>query len=253
MQVKPGLILTILLLMITSPLFGRDVTGSFGQEKPPYLWTEDGKVLGIERDILAAALQAVGHQLVATQMPNQRLIATYAKDQFDFAAGLQEGDVADAFYSDEYMFFENYAISKKSKNITVKRVEDLFQHHVAIWQHGYVDLGFDQIQPLSASGGIPDNFHEFPLMTAQAKFFWTDRADIMVVDRHIFFYFAKLLRDMVDTSEPVTLHAIFPSRRGVRCAFHDRALRDDFNRGLAMIKSDGRYDEILSRYMSAEG
>jgi polar amino acid transport system substrate-binding protein len=54
---------------------------------------------------------------------------------------------------------------------------------------------------------------------------------------------------MVDTSQPIDIGYVF-KEIPFRVGFVDKKVRDDFNEGLKQLRSSGRYDEIIKKYIS---
>ncbi len=222
----------------------RELKVAFGQEKAPYLWVEDGRVKGIEFDIVTAALAAVGDTVKAVILPNRRVTIVLAEDEFDMVTGMQPHQAGEAFYSDDYMTYANFAITRKDKNIRLDTLADIFSHSTAIWQNAWEDLKLSQLYPAGPSGL---DYTEFPSQYRQCKFFWVGRAEVNVIDRNIFLWYRKLLADEVDTRPEVEYHDILPTIR-VRAAFRSPADRDDFNNGLKAIRANGEIERIYLRY-----
>ncbi len=223
---------------------GRELKVAFGQEKAPYLWVENGQVKGIELDIVKAALAAVGDSLTAGIFPNRRVTISLADNEFDMVTGMQMHQAGEAFYSDEYMTYTNFAITRKDKHIQLDSLADIFRHSVAIWQNAWEDLNLSRLHPGGPSGL---DYTEFPSQYRQCKFFWVGRAEINVIDRNIFLWYRPQLAREVDTSPEVEYHDILPTIR-VRAAFRSPADRDDFNTGLKTIRANGEIERIYARY-----
>ena len=222
----------------------RELKVAFGQEKAPYIWVEQGQVKGIELDIVKAALAAVGDTLTATILPNRRVTISLIDNEFDMVTGMQPHQAGEAFYSDEYMTYANFAITRKDKNIRLGSLADIFGHSVAIWQNAWEDLSLSRLHPAGPNGL---DYTEFPSQFRQCKFFWVGRADINVIDRNIFLWYRRLLADEIDTSAEVEFHNILPTVR-VRAAFRSPVDRDDFNNGLKAIRANGEIERIYARY-----
>jgi len=222
----------------------RELKVAFGQEKAPYLWVENGQVKGIELDIVKAALAAEGHTLTAGILPNRRVTIVLAEDEFDMVTGMQLHQAGEAFYSDDYMTYANFAITRKDKAIQLDRLADIFSHSVAIWQKGWEDLDLSKLHPAGPSGL---DYTEFPSQYRQCKFFWAGRADVNVIDRNIFLWYRRILAKEVDTTPEVEFHDIVPTTH-VRAAFRSPADRDDFNAGLKAIRANGEIERIYARY-----
>ncbi len=87
-----------------------------------------------------------------------------------------------------------------------------------------------------------------------AKLF-AGRNDVIVLDRRIFKYHCKKLKDFPESltknisfEEPVTFHNLFePS--SFRMAFKDEKMRDIFDKGLKTLQESGRYIQIIESYV----
>lgn len=222
----------------------RELKVAFGQEKAPYLWVENGQVKGIEFDIVTAALTAAGDTLKATILPNRRVTIVLADDEFDMVTGMQMHQAGEAFYSDDYMTYANFAVTRKDKKIHLSGLADLFGHSVAIWQNAWEDLNLSRLRPAGPSGL---DYTEFPSQYRQTRFFWAGRAEINVIDRNIFLWYSRQLAAEIDVTPETEFHDILPTIH-VRAAFRSPVDRDDFNAGLKAIRANGEIERIYSRY-----
>lgn len=232
--------------MSASACQARDLRVAFGQEKAPYLWVENDHVMGIEYDIVRAVLSSSGEGLVAGTLPNRRVtIALTGEDYYDAVTGMQMNQAGEsAFYSDEYLTYANYAITRKAQHIKLTGLSDLFGHSVAIWQNAWEDLNLGKLRPAGPNGL---DYTEFTSQYRQSKFFWVGRCDVNVIDRNIFVWYSRQLGDEMDTTAELEFHNILPLIR-VRAAFRDVADRDSFNAGLKKIHMNGSYDRIFAKY-----
>ena len=244
MKIATVLALSVSVWLSAPAAPARELKVAFGQEKAPYLWVENGQVTGIEFDIVKAALAASGHGLKAGILPNRRVTIVLAENEFDMVTGVQMHQAGEAFYSDEYMTYANFAITRKDKAIRLERLEDIFRHSIAIWQNAWEDLKLSQLRPAGPAGL---DYTEFPSQYRQCKFFWVGRAEVNVIDRNIFLWYRRVLAKEVDTTPEVEFHNVLPLIR-VRAAFRSPADRDDFNDGLKTIRASGEIERIYARY-----
>ena len=221
-----------------------DLRVAFGQEKAPYLWVENDQVKGLEYDIVRAALAAAGNGLVPATLPNRRVTIALSGDEFDMVTGMQAGQAGDAFYSDEYLAYANYAITRKTRSIKLSGLSDLFGHSVAIWQNAWEDLNLGKLRPAGPNGL---DYTEFTSQYRQTKFFWVGRCDVTVIDRNIFLWYSRQLAGELDTTAPLDFQNILPQVR-VRAAFREARDRDAFNAGLKTIRANGGYERIFVQY-----
>ena len=234
----------ILAWSLTQAVAARDIKVAFDQDKAPYVWVEGGQVKGIEVDIVSAALAVSGDNIVPTLLPNRRVAVALADGSADAITGVQEGQVGEVFYSDIYLIYTNVAATRKVKGIKLDGLPDIFGYSVAAWQKAWEDLELGRLHP-AGPGDL--SYTEFTSQYRQAKFFWAGRADIDIVDRNIFLWYAHRLAREMDTSAEITFHEILPSL-GVRAAFRYAADRDAFNAGLKKIQASGQIDRIYDKY-----
>jgi polar amino acid transport system substrate-binding protein len=224
-----------------------ELTGSFASGKAPYLWADGDTIRGIELDIVSAILRRAGYQLHPRAFPNSRVIATFAEPDIDFATGLQPADLAGYCHTGVYLNYHNVAITKRARHIDLADTAALLNYRVAIRQYLYQDLGLDRLggrMPASK----PANFTEFAAQDQQVRFFYADRADVIILDRSIFQWYANRLGPPAGREEPLDFHDLFPERHGVRAVFKDNRLCALFDRNLAAIIADGTYRAIWSAY-----
>ena len=231
----------ILALLGSLPAWGNEIRVGMGLTKPPYI-LESGTE-GIEVEIAEQALAAVGLRMVGLQFPPARGLAMQRAGQLDALLSVDEGIGGKDYFSDPYITYQNVAISLASRNLQLKRIEDLASYSVAAFQNAEVGLG-ERFRAVVQ--GHP-NYKEYPQQIIQNNLLYTHRVDVVVGDRRIFRHINKLLDPKVDVSQPVTMHTIFPpSPRKV--VFRDAQLRDRFNAGLKAIQANGVYDAILKKY-----
>ena len=90
---------------------------------------------------------------------------------------------------------------------------------------------------------------EFAHQDGQVKMLFSMRADVVIIDINIFKYLRQQLQAMGDNvSAEVAIHEIF-APTPYRVAFKSKALCDAFNDGLKKLKSDGKYNAIVEKYI----
>jgi polar amino acid transport system substrate-binding protein len=226
---------------------------AFGQDKPPFVFGQEKR--GIEIDIVREALKIKGYTFAIEHMPNNRLqIALLgAKSNVDGVAGVRKKEDG-TYYSDDFITFENFAITKKETGIVIKNISDLKGLTIVAWQAAYKDLGkefenlFSPMPPYN-SPYFNKQYRELASQENQNKMFWAGRADVIVVDKTIFEFYRKTLSNQFDTSKEVVYYGIFPELTHFQVAFKDKQTRDDFNEGLKYIKEKGIYQKLIDNYI----
>lgn len=228
-----------------------DLKAVFGAEKPPFAFAnEKGVTTGIEIDTVGEALKRMGHRLVPRAVANNRLLEELKNGHADIAVTVKGKDGNGIYFSDDFVTFVNFAISKKSRGAVVNSIADLDKYSFIIWQGGWRDLGpqFEARYHPDAAGKFPANYFEGFTQLGQSTAFWKGTTDLIIVDKTIFQWFRRQLGKTMDTREEVVYHDIFERQTGYPVAFRDRALRDQFNLELKKMRNDGTLQEILNRY-----
>jgi polar amino acid transport system substrate-binding protein len=224
-----------------------ELTGSFASGKAPYLWMEGDRIRGVELDIVSAVLRRAGYEVRPRGFPNSRLITTFSQPGVDFAAGLQPADLPGYCHTGVYLNYHNVAITKRARHIDLADTAALLNYRVAIRQTLYQDLGLDRLGG-QMPATKPGNFTEFASQDQQVRFFFANRADVIILDRSIFEWYAKSIGAPAGKEEPLEFHDLFPERHGVRAVFKDARICALFDRNLASIVADGTYHTIWASY-----
>lgn len=220
-------------------------------KRPPFSFHDaQGKAVGIEIELVTEALRRAGHDVAFHETPNVRLLPFRDGDGVDLAVSVRGNDGRGAYFSDEFITYENVAISRCDKRIALRSIADLDRYTFAIWQNGWRDLGpvFEARYRPDADGRFPPNYYQPTNQQAQNKMFWLGRVDVIVVDKKIFGWYRQQLSTEFDTRVELDYHPIFPASTGFKVAFRDRGLRDAFNRALHAMRKDHSYARIAARY-----
>lgn len=232
-------VLCLGLLLFASNANAKDITLIAGLSLPPYIIQEENR--GMEYDIIKEALALKGHNLQMNYVPFVRLVVDYKK--FDGAVTINESSGAEGNYSDVVITYQNYAISLKSKNLTINSIQDLKGVSTLAFQNATKYLGNE----FAAMAKDNSNYAEQGNQEAQVKMLYSGRVDAIVSDINIFKFFRKKV-DNMDTSVEITLHELFPGT-DYKVLFNDAQIRDDFNAGLAELRASGRYKAIVDSYI----
>ena len=103
---------------------GQDLVVAFGTNRPPFIYQDKGQWRGFEIDIIKRALTLKGHNIKSSSFfANKRLGIAVSKMNFDVGVTVQYQDDG-TFYSDNFVSYHNYAISKKINNVQIESIED---------------------------------------------------------------------------------------------------------------------------------
>jgi polar amino acid transport system substrate-binding protein len=204
----------------------------------------------MEIEVVTEALRRAGRGVAFHETPNVRLLPFRDGEGVDLAVSVRGNDGGGAYFSDEFITFENVAISRSDQRIALRSIADLDRYTFAIWQNGWRDLGpvFEARYRPDAGGRFPHNYHQPTNQQAQNKMFWLGRVDLIIVDKKVFEWYRKQLSAEFNTQIELDYHTIFAASTGFKVAFRDRELRNAFNRALHAMRKDHTYARILARY-----
>lgn len=242
MQTKFSRVLLLLCWLTSSHAYSAELKIVFGQYTPPYVF-EDGT--GIVVDIVRTALAESGHTIVPVYVPIDRGFKMFADKQVDGSAIIQESSGLLAAYSDDFMQYHNRAFALKSGNFDIRNVDDLSDKSVVAFQNAekYLGPGFAR-----AVANNP-RYREMAQQEAQTHMLLLGRVDLSVMDESIFRYYQQKLSSegKVDAALEYVAYDILPPTP-YKAAFIDDKVRDDFDKAIAAMRQDGRYDAIYQKY-----
>jgi len=244
MMGRCGILKWLLLLccMSGSPAFSAELKIIFTKYTPPYVF-EDGT--GIIVDIVRTALESGGHTVKPVYAPIDRGFRMFADKEVDGTTIIQEASGLKAEYSDTYMQYHNRAFALRSSKLNIRDVADLGDKAVVAFQNAEKYLG----PAFAVAVASNPRYKEMAQQEAQAHMLLLGRIDVAVMDEHIFRYYRQKLitEKKVETAADYVGYDIFPATP-FKAAFLDKKVRDDFNKGIAAMRKDGRYEAIYRKY-----
>jgi polar amino acid transport system substrate-binding protein len=220
----------------------RELEVVFSQYTPPYVF-ENGS--GIVVDLVRTALESAGHTVKPVYVPIGRGFKMFVDKQVDGTTIIQQSSGVQAYYSDDFMNYYNRAFTLKSRKFDIRSIGDLAGKSVIAFQNADKYLG----KEFGALAAANPKYKEMAQQEAQVQMLLLGRADVAVMDESIFRYYRdKLVAEgKADASKEYDSFDIFPPTP-YKAAFNDAAIRDDFNKGLAAMRRDGRYDAVFAKY-----
>lgn len=224
------------------PAQDKTLTLAVGLALPPYNIQETDS--GMELDIVREALARKGYTVKPKFVPFARVKRELIGKTVDGALTITPDFGIVAFYSDEHIVCQNVVVSLKKRQFDIRNISDLKDKSIVAFQDATTYLG----KAFADMAKENPEYREMADQNLQINLLYSDRIDTIVLDKNIFQYHRKH-NDRVDTTQPVDIWHIFdPSP--FRVAFIDKQVRDDFNEGLKQLRETGRYDEIVSKYIS---
>jgi polar amino acid transport system substrate-binding protein len=225
---------------IATTAYADDIEVAVSFAVRPYVLSETDT--GIELDIVREALAYKGHTILPKYYPYARVLRSF-KSTDAVMLVTEEADLQHANYSDAYIIYQNVAVSLQKHDLTINQINDLKNKRIIAFQDAAYYLGDEYRQVIQKN----PNYHELPKQENQIALLFMERADVIILDVNIFEYYKQNTK-LVDTSEPITIHKIFPENH-FKIAFKNSKIRDDFNEGLRKLHETGRYEEILKTYV----
>jgi polar amino acid transport system substrate-binding protein len=239
----------VMFMFVLSPkLQAAELTIAFSVDTPPYAMEKANS--GIEIEIVRAALKHKGHSFKVRQMSYRQLDDAVTEKGMDAAATVLKKDDG-TYYSENYIIFKNYAITRKSSGIKIDRVAVLKGKSIVAWENAYKDLGPEFESLFSPTVELPyrKKYREIADQAKQVEMFWKKEAEVIVIDKSVMLWFTKQLGEKVGTPEELVYHKIFPEKTEFRIGFKNKQIRDDFNAGLKQIRENGVYQKIYDKYL----
>lgn len=230
------------MVLAAVPASAKELKIIFSQYTPPYVF-EDGT--GIVVDIVREALATAGHTIKPVYVPIGRGFKMFADRQVDGTTIIQESSGLKAEYSANFMQYHNRAFALKARGLSLRSLDDLRGRSVIAFQNADKYLGEAFAQRVAGQPG----YKEMAQQEAQTQMLLLGRADVAVMDEAIFRYYQqKLVAEgkVRKDAEPVAFELFAPTP--YKAAFNDPALRDAFDKGIAKLRKNGRYDAIYRKY-----
>lgn len=208
--------------------------------------TPDGRLSGLEYELLTAIFAAAGMQVEAYVGSNARLTLAAGEGAVQGFAPVV-GDLPRGLHStDSYITYRNVAVTLAARGIDLKTPADLAHWRVLAFQRASKVLG---LEFATAVANAPD-YREEPVQALQAKGLLYGRYDVLVGEsRVLMHHLAQALAAAGQGGQNLSVveHRLFPPNQ-YYAAFRDPALVARFNEGLRRVRADGTYRAILNRY-----
>ncbi len=235
-----------LVVLMTFPFwftaYSKDLKLAVGLALPPY-FIQDTKS-GMELEIIQESLKFKGYRVVPVFLPFARVTKSMEDGKVDCASTINENSGVKAFYSDNHIVYQNFAVSLKKNKLIVNKISDLGDKTIISFQNATKYLG-SEFKMMAENNS---KYREKANQATQNKSLFMNRVQIIVGDVNIFKYFNKQVANIVDVTQPVIYHNLFP-KTPYKVAFRQQSVRDDFNKGLKRIKQSGLYDKIITKYV----
>ncbi len=236
----------IVLLLISFPIMVAGKTLVLASSEGPPHTINSGQGFGthgIDIDVATAVLRRMGYEVKLEFMGLKRAQREVLLGRVDaMTPTFSAKDMAGFYISSPSVEYKPTIFSLKENQYIPQVLLDLQGHSIVTFQDapGYFDDDFLYLantqfyQEMADMGIIPELIVK-------------GRYDFAVLDYYIFYYYYRLHDKQRNTAIFDEHQLIDPVTASV--AFHDKALRDEFNRALIEFYRDGSYKQVLARYL----
>lgn len=233
---KQLLLMFLVSYLLSTSVCAKKISVVVGWNKPPYVISQTDT--GFEVDLVRAVLRDMGHEISPIYVPFGRSARLLSMGSIDIGLTLNNShDVSSDFLSDAYVVYQNVAVTRKDRALSIHSIEDLKGKSVAAFQTASSVLG--------EKYGSHPTYIEMASQDSQVAMLMLGSIDVAVMDRNIFNYFKS--QDAQYADDEVVLHELFPLV-AYHAAIPDQQLRAAFNETLQTFIEDGRYQALLDVY-----
>lgn len=215
----------------------------FRASAPYVVRAADGTLSGLEYELVMLAAGTAGLKPRASVAPFARLSEDFRRGSIQAFAPANPAMQLPGCISDTVLTYHNMAFSLRDRGLRIAAPADLAAFDVTAFQNAHLLLGTSVAALMRNS----ERYREVANQMLQVRALFSGRTDVVLAERRIFRYLARSPEAGVDTAQALTEHDFFPpTPYGVAFQRPDHCIR--FNRGLAAIRRNGMYDEILRRW-----
>jgi polar amino acid transport system substrate-binding protein len=243
-----NLCLLTISLLISLPCFAyQKITVAFGDALAPWVMPKTNN--GIIISLIKEALEPAGYEVDTLYYPYARRIKSFRLKHVDAVCDMNMMTVKEenlkGFLSDDAYAYKNFAFSLHKHNYKFTHLNELVSYSLLSWQGAIVHLGKEYADMAKKNPLYREN-HDQEL---QVKMLFLERFDVIQLDEQIFnYYYNKIEAEgHINTSLSVDKFPLFGISPN-SFLFQNEKVRNAFNEGLKILKSNGRYEEILASY-----
>lgn len=230
----------VFLFFLSAVSFSKEVLIAMALSKPPYIFEEDAS--GLECDIIRESFRAAGVGFKPLFVPMNRAENFYKTGKVDAVINKLENSL-DGFPSDSYIDYHNVAATLKSRNLKIQTLDDLTDLRIGAFQTAKNVLG-ETFKDIATKNY---KYAEIAKQKLQVEQLLRKRVDVIIGDTLVFKYYQKTLKEESNLTEEIEIHKLFP-KTSYRIIFKNSKIRDDFNKGLKIIKKNKLYSNIINHY-----
>ena len=239
------LLLVIAFLLPTRAAVSSDaIELTAGLSKPPFVIAENAENSGIQIDLIEAIFAEENKSVQFSHMSLARSFSNVEKWHSDGTITLPSGYKNEkVFVSEPYVRYQNVIVTLEEDDITIDNLADLRGKKVIAFQTARNFLGTDYVNAIEQAS----EYREMADQMRQIKMLFAKRTEALVLDISIFKYFLHNNKGK-EYSKAYKVHWLF-APRVYSAGFKKKEDCEAFNRGLAKIKANGIYQQILDKYL----
>ncbi len=213
----------------------------FGSNKPPYVFEAERR--GLELDIVVEAARRAGMEVKPFFAPMERLQSMLQQGRLDGIATTNPYSGLHAYFSQPYLEYHNVAVALAQRQLTIHDINDLQRYSISSFQRARQLLG----PAFAAMASANTRYREEGDQIIRNRLLYAGRVDVIVGDWRIISHFTQEISAEQGRLPPVTAYPLF-GPTPYQMAFRYPWQRDNFDRGLALLRQSGAYREIEARY-----
>jgi len=220
---------------------------AFGMGRAPYI-LDKRDIKGIEYDLIKRIFDMSDVVISGVKNFSMTELNTVldVAPEFDVVVTVKKKK-DDYFYSQDFISIKNVIISHASANIDINRVSDLQDKSLIAFENAHLFLGAEYSRLFTPKLGS-EGYREYNLQQRQFDEFIAGNVDVLIMGEDIFKWLAR--NSGYRSLARFDINDRIFKAHGMQVAFKDRKLRDLFDRNLAVIKSNGQYQEVINDYIN---
>lgn len=215
-----------------------------GYSKPPFVIENNKYSKGIQLDLITEIFAVENQPVSFFHVPLARSFSTIDKWHTDGVITLpvthQQKNV---YLSEPYISYQNVVVTLTEDNLIIDELDDLSGKYIMAFQTARQFLGENYSEAIKKAA----DYQEVADQMRQIKLLFNKRTQVLILDINILQHFLFNHRD-AKYEKPYTIHKLFAPRT-YAAGFKSKTIRDQFNRGLAVIKANGKYQAVLDKYL----
>ncbi|MDO6427709.1 transporter substrate-binding domain-containing protein [Thalassotalea sp. 1_MG-2023] len=200
-------------------------------------YDEEKGITGIDVEIIERIMTDLGFQTEFHLLAYNRLMEQFNHGKYDMASPAAF-KFKNGTLSEEYLPFEDVAVSLTKQSFKINKIDDLIGKRVIAYQHATSVLGNKFAQIASQI-----SYEEMGLREVQVKLLVNNRVDVVIGERRVL----QFIINKLFPNEDITIHRIFPVVNYAN-VFREPELATRFNKALRKLKNSGEYEKILQSW-----